>query len=499
MRTNQLITGLGTIPLLLMPGCSHEGQNDRPNIVFIMADDLGYGDLSCLNEDSRIRTPFMDQVAREGMTFTNAHSPSAVCTPTRYGVITGEYCFRTSLKSGVLTGYSPGLIDPGRTTVAELMRSAGYRTACIGKWHLGLDWKRRDTTLPLLNKDQWVAKTANVDYTAPVPGGPADHGFDYSFIIPSSLDIVPYCYIRNGKLIAPMNDTIAGNNEPRGVFWRSGDIQDGFRLETTLNTLTDEAVKFIDDQSKARQPFFLYFPLTAPHTPWLPGDAYRGKSGAGTYGDFVMHVDDCIGMVMEALRKNQLDKNTILIITSDNGSNWTPKDISTWGHRANGIFRGQKSDAWEGGHHVPFLVRWPNKVKGGRQSDQLVCLTDLFATAGELTGYRNPGTEGPDSFSFLQALTRKKSSSPLRTSIIHHSIDGMFAITAGDWKLIDGKGSGGWSAKGKPEDPEGQLYNMKTDPGETENLYDANPELVSVMRKQLDEIRNFKANSKPRT
>lgn len=432
----------------------------------------------------------MDQIAREGMIFTNAHSPSSVSSPTRYGILTGEYCFRTSLTSGVLTGYSTSLIDRRKTTVAELLKTAGYETACIGKWHLGLDWARKDTTMPLITGDPWSPGTSNVDYDARIFGGPDDQGFDYSFIIPSSLDIVPYCYIRNGLSIAPVHDTIIGKDNPRGVFWRTGDIQEGFRLNHVLETLTGEATDYINNHSGAKDPFFLYFPLTAPHTPWLPSEVFQGRSGAGTYGDFVLQVDHCIAEVMKALKDQNLDKNTIVIVTSDNGSNWYPEDIMKWNHKGNWIFRGQKSDVWEGGHHIPFLVRWPEKIKAGRTSDQMICLTDLFATCTELTGYITQPSQGPDSFSFLPVLNGKKPKSSARSSVVHHSISGMFAITSGSWKLIDGKGSGGWSAAGKAEEPAGQLYDLKSDPGETINLFNEKPDIVGNLLKQLNNIKN---------
>jgi arylsulfatase A len=490
MKTNELLAGISTLSLLLALGCKADKQSALPNIVFILADDLGYGDLSCLNRDSQIKTPAVDQLAHEGIIFTNAHSPSAVCSPTRYGILTGEYCFRTTLKSGVLTGYSPSLIDPRKTTVAELLKTAGYYTICIGKWHLGLDWARKDTTLPLFTGDPWSPETSNVDYNAHVPGGPADQGFDYSFIIPSSLDIVPYCYIRNGSLTAPVHDTITGRNKPRGIFYRSGDIQEGFRLETVLETFTHEAIQQIDDQSGRKSPFFLYLPLNAPHEPWLPSAEFHGKSGAGTYGDYVLQIDHCIAQVMDAIKMHNLEKNTIVIITSDNGSNWIPEDIARWNHKGNWIFRGQKSDAWDGGHHIPLLVRWPEKIKAGQTSGQLICLTDLFATCAELTGYQAKPTEGRDSYSFLPVLTGKKPLSPLRVSAVHHSISGMFAITSGQWKLIDGKGSGGWSPGGETDPAAGQLYDLKNDPGETVNLFDRNPDITRDLLKQLNDIRS---------
>jgi len=491
MKNSRLLAGFGAASLIFAPACKPDYKDNRPNIVFILADDLGYGDLSCLNPDSRIKTPGMDQIAREGLTFTDAHSPSAVSSPTRYGILTGEYCFRTSLKSGVLVGYSPALIAPEKTTVADILKKAGYQTACIGKWHLGLDWSRKDTTLPLTTGDLWNRpNTSNVDYTGPVAGGPADHGFDYSFIIPSSLDITPYCYIRNRNLVAPVTDTIAGSNQPRGVFWRPGDIQDDFRLDNVLETITREANQFIINQSNTNDPFFLYLPLTAPHTPWLPDEAFRGKSRAGIYGDFVSQVDNCIARIMETLKSQKLDENTLVIVTSDNGSNWTPADIKEWGHRSNWIFRGQKSDIWEGGHHIPLLARWPGKIKPGRTSDQLVSLTDLFATCAELTGYNRTPADGPDSYSFLSELYDIRPTTPPRNTAVQHSINGMFAFRSVHWKFIDGKGSGGWSSKGSPEDPPGQLYNLQTDPGETKNLFYVCPDIVRDLQKQLNATKN---------
>jgi arylsulfatase A-like enzyme len=489
VKSSSYYFGIPAVALLLQPACKPVKENPLPNIVFILADDLGYGDLSCLNPGSRITTPEMDRIAREGMTFSRAHSPSAVSSPTRYGILTGEYCFRTSLKTGVLTGLSPALVDPRKITSAEVLRTAGYESACIGKWHLGLDWSRNDTTLPLATGDPWAPVTSNVDWDGSITGGPNDHGFDYSFIIPASLDIVPYCYIRNGKLIAPVKDTIAGCSSPRGAFWRSGDIQEGFELDQVLQTITGEAVKFISDRAGKRNPFFLYLPLSAPHEPWLPASTFKNKSAAGTYGDFVTQVDSCVGEINRTLERMHLSENTIVIVTSDNGADWTAEDIAKWSHRSNWIFRGQKSDIWEGGHHIPFLVKWPARIKGGSKSDQLVCLTDLSATCSELTRYSRTPADGPDSFSFLPALLGTKPVSPLRTSIIHHSVNGMFAITSGDWKFIDGKGSGGWSGKGKPDDPPGQLYNLAADPGEAVNLYTDNPSKVAELKRILDEIK----------
>jgi arylsulfatase A-like enzyme len=486
MKHSLFFAGLGSLPIILLPGCQTNHQIPPPNIIFILADDLGYGDLSCLNPESRIRTPIIDRFASEGCVLTNAHSPSSVSSPTRYGILTGEYCFRSPLKSGVLTGYSPALIKSETLTVAELLQNHAYHTACIGKWHLGLNWAPRDSSQPLYSGDPWAPTSTNIDYSRPVSGGPDSHGFDYSFIIPASLDMVPYCFLQNGKAIAPVTQTIKGNNEPRGVFWRSGEIQDNFRLNQVLPTLTTEAINYIESRSATGQPFFLYLPLTAPHTPWLPDSSFVNQSGAGTYGDFVVQIDHCIGTILEAVMKGKIEQNTLIIITSDNGSNWTTNDILKWQHRSNGIFRGQKSDVWEGGHHVPFLTRWPAKINAGSKSDQLICLTDLLATVAQLTGHQTTKNEGPDSYSFLDALSGKKPGKHSRNSVIHHSISGMFAITAGNWKLIDGRGSGGWSDAGNPNDPPRQLYNLQKDPKETDNLIFSNPIIADSLTRMLE-------------
>jgi arylsulfatase A-like enzyme len=480
MKSVTVFTGLGAAAAMLAPSCKSDHQDQRPNIVYILADDLGYGDLSCLNPESRIQTPHMDRMANQGMTFLNAHSPSAVSTPTRYGILTGRYCFRSSLKSGVLTGYSPALIEQDQTTVAEVLKNQGYQTACIGKWHLGLNWPRKDTTLPLFTGDEWAPESVNVDYSGFITGGPNDLGFDYSFIIPASLDIVPYCFIENQRLTAPVTGRIGGSDSPRGVFWRAGDIQQNFKLEEVLPSITRKAEEFIRHQS-GKQPFFLYLPLTSPHTPWLPGEAFKGKSGAGTYGDFIMQTDSCVGIILDALKKAHLDGNTLVILTSDNGSNWTRADLDQWKHRSNGVFRGQKSDVWEGGHHIPFIAQWPGIILEGSHSEQLLCLTDLFATAAEITGYKTKPGEGPDSFSFLFSLKGNKPEMPVRESVVVQSISGMSAIIEGPWKLIDGRGSGGWSDRGDPQSPPFQLYNLKEDISETTNRWEENQKLADEL------------------
>ncbi len=443
-----------------------------PNIVYVLADDLGWGDLGCYNRESGVPTPHADRLASQGVRFTDMHSPSAVCTPTRYGILTGRYSWRTSLKSGVLWGYSPNLIEPGRLTVASLLKSRGYWTGALGKWHLGLG-----------NREK-------ADYDQPLRPCPNDHGFDYFFGIPASLDMDPYLYVENNRAVEKPTSHTEGRNNPRGVFWRAGAIAPNFKLEEVLPTLTRKAVEFIGDRArKPAQPFFLYLALTAPHTPWLPTPQFRGRSRAGDYGDVAALVDDTLGQVMRALEEAKAAGNTLLIFTSDNGADWKPPDKARFTHRANAHWRGMKADTWEAGHRIPFLARWPGKIRPGSTSDELGCLTDLLATAAEIIGAKLAQNAGEDSYSLLPALLGKRGK-PIREAVVHHSNQGMFAIRQREWKLILGGGSGGFSeprrVEPKPGEPEGQLYNLARDPAEFENVYQKNPDIVKRLAALLE-------------
>ncbi|MBS2211170.1 arylsulfatase [Carboxylicivirga mesophila] len=477
--------------LLLTPlivGCTN--QPKAPNIIYILADDMGYGDIKALNANSKIPTPHLDQLVNEGIAFTDAHSNSAVCTPTRYGTLTGQYAFRSRLKSGVLVGHEPALIEPSMPTVGSLLKQADYQTACIGKWHLGLNWAKKDTTQPLFHGGNlWdIFHTENVDYAARVSGGPCDLGFDYSFIIPASLDIAPYVYLENDQTTAAINRQVPfyKDESARGIWYRRGDVAEDFDHTTVLQTLTQKALDFIANRNE-EEPFFLYFPLTSPHTPWFPSEEFAGKSKAGVYGDFVAMTDDVVGQVMQALDNAGIADNTLIIFTSDNGSHWLPKDVEQFNHSANGPFSGMKSDVWEGGHRVPMVARWPEAIKAGTKSSTLVSSTDLMATCAEISGQLTPSS-ACDSYSFLPALTGASSPNEQRTNIVHHSVNGTFAIRKNEWKLIDAKGSGGWSL------PEGnctdslnqQLYNMHNDSSEQHNLYNEYPEIVKELNVLLE-------------
>jgi arylsulfatase A-like enzyme len=484
-------------PLL---SCSN-GIPKNPNIIFILADDMGYGDLSSQNNHSKIPTPRMDELASQGMRFTDAHSNSAVCTPTRYGVLTGRYAWRTRLKSGVLWGYSRPLIEDGRMTVASMLKDEGYSTACIGKWHLGLGWQTRDgeagpwETQQDISESQWTA--AGIDFTKPLTAGPHTVGFDFFYGIPASLDMVPYCYIENDRVVEPPTEQIEEGDPAEDGWWRPGPISPEFKHIETLPQLTDKAVDYIDSQAGEESPFFLYFPLTAPHVPIAPVDEVRGKSEAGGYGDFVFQVDQTIGAVMDALERNGMAENTLLIITSDNGSHTRTKQdrsiysvLKYYDHNPSNGFRGIKADAWDGGHRVPFLACWPAVIPAGTQSHETICLTDFMRTCASIVGWRVPSDAAEDSYDLLSLFKGERHHTPLREATIHHSLDGMFAVRQGPWKLILGRGSGGFTSPRRrdiePGEPEGQLYNLNIDTGEENNLYEEYPEVVEKLTAILE-------------
>ena len=463
------LQSLGAAALL-----SAQPRTDRPNIVYVLCDDLGWGDLRCYNRDSLIPTPHADRLASQGVRFTDMHSPSSVCTPTRYGILTGRYCWRTRLKSGVLQGYSPNLIEPGRPTVASMLKDRGYYSACVGKWHLGLGTAER------------------ADYSQPLTPCPNDHGFDYSYIIPSSLDFEPYLYVENGRATEQPSAKTEGRNDPRGVFWRPGAIAPSFRFEDVLPTFASKATSILRDRAKSQQPFYLYLPLPAPHTPWMPTKQWEGRSKAGIYGDFAAMTDDVLGQVMRTLEETGLARNTLLVFTSDNGAHWTPDDKAKFPHRANAHWRGMKADIWDAGHRIPFIARWPGRIAARSVSSELGCLTDFLATAAEITGAKLASDSGEDSYSLLPAYLGRKGP-PIREAIVHHSSEGMFAIRQREWKLVLGRGSGGFSQPKKytPKsgEPEGELYNLADDPSEENNLYPRHPERVAGLTALLTKYR----------
>jgi arylsulfatase A len=467
-----LITAL----LLAAPAALHAAETPpaKPNIVIILADDMGYGDPHCFNPRSRIATPHIDSLAREGMRFTDAHAPGPLCHPSRYGLITGRYPFRIDVSKWP----TQPLIRQGEVTIASLLQSQGYQTAMVGKWHLGF----REN-----------------GYDQPLAGGPVDHGFDTFFGTRASTDIPPYLWIRANRAVAQPTGHIAERHSAgwapiQGAFLRAGEISPEFVHPEVLPRLTDEAIKLVRSHKGKTEPLFLYLALTAPHTPWLPAAAFAGKSGAGMYGDFVMMVDAEIGRVLEALDRAGMSKDTLLIFTSDNGPVWYPEDVANFGHDAAGGLRGMKSDVWEAAHRMPLIVRWPGRVRADTRSDQTICFTDLLATFAEVCGVKLKDGAGPDSFSFLPVLEgRQPKHQPIRGPIVMQagSTDAMM-IRSGDWKFIDQLGSGGFTKPNKikpgPGDPEGQLYNLRDDPAEKHNRYLEYPEIVAQLKAEMKRI-----------
>ncbi len=462
-----------------------------PNIIYILADDLGYGDVKCFNAEGKIPTPNLDKMAQDGVMFTDAHTSSSVCTPTRYGILTGRYNWRSSLKSGVLSGYSKSLIQPNRSTIATMLKQQGYATAYIGKWHLGWDWTLENEEEQNLDKLNVKPK---VNFSAPIKNGPSTHGFDYSFGFCGSLDMAPYVFVENDMpTMVPTKNTVSVDGKS---VWRKGLTSDDFVHAKILQDLTDRAVDYINKKAKGESPFFLYFPLPAPHTPILPTTEFLGKSNTNMYGDFVMEVDDVVGQIRAVLKEQGISENTLLVFTSDNGC--SPKanfeELAKVDHDPSYTFRGTKADIFEGGHHVPFIVEWPAKGLKNASSDKITCTTDFYATCAELSGYQLKDTEAEDSYSMLSAITGDNDDE-IREYIVHHSINGSFAIRKGNWKLNICPGSGGWSYP-RPQDIKRekldlsamQLYNLKEDIGETKNLIADYPEKAAELKAILKKI-----------
>lgn len=462
---------------LSMASCDG-GKQKQPNIIFILADDMGYGDVSYLDSRSKIKTENLDRMAREGVVFTDAHSSSSVSTPTRYGILTGRYNWRSTMKQGVLGGYSKALIAPDRETMASMLRKQGYTTAGIGKWHLGWDWNNIE------------AGADRVDFSKPVANGPTTRGFDYYYGFCGSLDMPPYVYIEN-DMPTCLPDRIT---EDKGKYswWRKGPTGADFVHEEVLPNLIDRACNYVKEKASSHQPYFLYLPLPAPHTPILPVKEFQGKSGLGDYADFVLMVDAMVGRVLQAVKESGEDDNTIVVFTTDNGCSPAAgiDELIAQGHSPNSIYRGHKADLFDGGHRIPCILRWPGGAKPHRV-EQTVCLTDFYATFAALNGYTLQDSEGEDSYNLMPAITSPAEISPIREATVHHSIAGQFTIRRGEWKLLLSPSSGGWSAP-KPNDstalaslPPVQLYNMKTDPSEQKNVEAQYPEKVAELSSLL--------------
>lgn len=459
-----LITVLG---LMLLNASIFAKSPDLPNIVIILADDMGYGDVSCNNPDSKIQTPNIDRIAAEGIRFTDAHAGGNYCIPSRYALMTGRFATRESMK------LNHPLIEDERMTIASLLKDNGYATAMVGKWHLGFDRNPR-----------W-----DIDYSKPFTGGPVDCGFDTFFGIHASTDIPPYFYIDGRSPVMPPTNNIPGNNSTggpegwnriQGAFWRAGKIAPDLKLPEVTPRFFKEAVNVIQSHNKKKKdkPLFLYLALPSPHTPWLPLKEFQGRSGAGMYGDFVVQVDTGVGRVMKALEAAGMEKDTLILLSSDNGPVWYDRNSQKFGHRATGKLRGMKFSSYEGGHRMPFVVRWPGKIAPESVSGQTIAFSDLFATLAELVGQKKiPEGMAEDSVSFLPYLLDTDRTPEKRAPIIHDKN----TIRDGDWKLILSK-----KKKKAKQSPSGQLYNLREDLSEQRNLILKNPEIANRLKEQLE-------------
>lgn len=473
-------------------------MNKRPNIILYLVDDLGYGDVSCLNENSKIQTENIDRLARDGISFTDAHSCSAVCSPSRYGILTGRYNWRSRLKSGVLPGIAPPLIEEDRVTLGSMLKSQGYRTAAVGKWHLGMDWPTKDGwQLPETSTDL-INDLTNIDFEAPIKNGPLTRGFDYFYGMTGSLDQPPFVMIENDRCTQipdhwegtpGFSPFYPGDFLPEHKDF--GPCVPDFDLQQVVPMAHDKVLELVEEYAGGDEPFFIYSPTPAVHGPLVPADEFVGKSGIGLYGDFVLQVDDFIGKLEAKLEDLEIADNTIVIFTSDNGCSPIvdiPKLHKEMGHNPSYVFRGTKFDIWEGGHRVPLIVKWPETIKAGQSSDRYVCLTDLFSTISQIVGCGCGDDAGEDSFSNLPLWMGEDKS--VREAVVHHSGKGMYSIRKGNWKLELCAGSGGTSFPSEGRDDLSalapiQLYDLSRDIGEQENLYAQYPEVVKELRDLL--------------
>jgi arylsulfatase A-like enzyme len=468
--------------------------SELPNIVYILADDLGYGDLGCYNAESKIPTPRLDQLATQGMRFKDAHSPSSVCTPTRYALLTGRYAWRTRLQRNVLGPWDKPLISADRLTVGKLLQQHGYQTACIGKWHLGQNYVTTDG-----KPASGGAKNplSNVDYSQPIGDGPITRGFDHYFgtIVPN---YPPYCFFENDRTVGIPSVRMAGSN-----FNIPGPMVPNWKLENILPELTSHSVQWIEKSAQTKKPFFLYLALTSPHYPVVPSSEFIGKTKAGAFGDFVHQTDWSVGQVLDALDRAGVTNNTIVIFTSDNGAEITGEvnpgvydRVQQFGHRSSGELRGAKRDAWEGGHRVPFLARWPSKIAAGTSSEEVICHVDFMATVAAILKQKLPDNAAEDSVNILPVLLGESLATPLREATVHHSARGKFAIRQGEWVLIDAPSGDDNAANGEPlwlksergytvHSHSGELFNVRDDLSQRHNLFAEKPEIVSQLKSLL--------------
>jgi arylsulfatase A len=478
-----------------------------PNIVYILADDLGYGDVRANNAESKIPTPHLDRLASAGMRFTDAHAGSSVCTPSRYNILTGRYAWRTRLQQGVLRAWDGALIEVDTSTVADLLRDNGYKTMCLGKWHLGWEWPTHDGRHPNdtleygvhggdSGQSARVDYSTNIDFTRSIAGGPLDQGFDtyYGIDVPN---FPPYAWFEDDRIVDHPSTA-----KPVEMFGTPGPMVPGWSLEAVIPELARRAVLAIEDAAASAEPFFLYLPLTSPHSPIAPNREFLGRSGIGAYGDFVCEMDWVVGQVMDALDRTGLGESTIVVFTSDNG----PEDESaedegaylrtaSSGHFSMGELRGIKRDAWEGGHRVPLLISWPGQIPEGSRCDEIVSLGDFYATCADVIGRTVGPGQAEDSVSMLPLL--RGGNEPIRDCVIHHSMSGKFAIRRGNWVFIDAPSGDDnhepeefRALRGVTEHDETvELFDLEADLSQRTNEFASHAELAREMAEILNEVR----------
>jgi arylsulfatase A-like enzyme len=474
--------------LIQLSSACKAAEKRPPNIIVILADDFGVGDIRALFPGNKLATPNLDRLVHEGMHFTDAHSASAVCTPTRYGLLTGRYAWRTRLQEWVLACYEPPLIDANRLTLPAFLKQNGYHTACIGKWHLGWNWpgpqpSRMDETPNALRKAEW-------DFTKPIRGGPTERGFDTYFGVDLP-NYAPFTFIEQNRvqpLPTAAYKSAAKNPFFVGATWNGTPMAPGWKFSEVLPAITRRAVRHIHTHAKADQPFFLYFAMTSPHEPVAPSKQFAGKSGIAPIADFLMETDWSAGQILQAIDNAGVRDNTLLIFTGDNGhSHYTGfEKLVIAGIEPSGPYRGHKGDIWEGGHRVPLVVRWPGHVRADSSNDQLICLNDLFATFAELLGGTLPNDAAEDSFSVLPLLLGKEGKSS-RPNLVSHSVHGEFAYREDGWKIVfkmPGKDLA--SSRGKPAVV--KLYNLNNDLAEKHDVAAANPEKVKQLTAAMQAV-----------
>lgn len=481
--------------------CSRE-SNSLPNIIIIYADDMGYGDLNCQNENSKIPTPNLDRLASEGMLFTDAHSSSGICSPSRFALLTGTYHWRR--QHGIVGPFGKPFFRDNDITLPQLLKNRGYTTACIGKWHLGWDWEFKNE--PSGEVYQWGAMRkvylpGDIDWTVPIAGGPLERGFDYYFG-DGTINFPPYTWIENDRVLEIPTEELNPDNigyETKEGSWefRPGPRVAGWNPYTVLPTLTDKTIEWISLQDP-KQPFFLYFALPSPHAPIIPNEEFDGSSEAGAYGDFVFQTDWVVGQVLSAIKTRRLEDNTLVIFSSDNGPEaYAWKRAEDHEHFSMGDFRGLKRDVWEGGHHVPFIIKWPGEIEAGSVSQELISQVDLLATLTAITGIELPDHAAPDSYNFLPVLMGEEHESPYREATVHNTFENIWGIRKGDWLYINAPTGGHRAPPGFFKDlrgysdfyTEGLLFNMREDPGQRVNLYVAYPEKIQELDKLLQSYR----------